>query len=180
METLNYTEYYTYEDYKKWEGDWELIKGIAYAIVPSPIKKHQNLNVKITAQLEKWFENCKECEVLIEEDYKIAEDTVVRPDISVVCNDENEIYIAKAPLIIVEIISTKTARRDEVVKFSLYEAEKVKYYILVYPNDLKAKVFKHNGERFIKEGDFSNETYEFEECEAKIDFERVFRKYREK
>ena len=36
-------EYYTYDDYIKWEGDWELIDGIAYAMAPSPLKTHQNL-----------------------------------------------------------------------------------------------------------------------------------------
>ncbi|SMC08793.1 Uma2 family endonuclease [Nitratiruptor tergarcus] len=180
MGALENLEHYTYEDYKLWEGDWELIDGVAYTMAPSPVKRHQSLTVKISTQLEEWFEDCGECEVLVEEDYKIAEDTVVRPDIAVVCDDENENYIAKAPLIIVEIISPKTARRDEVVKFSLYETEGVKYYVLIYMDDLRAKIFKHNGERFIKEGDFSHETYEFTEskCPAKIDFKRVFKKYR--
>ena len=36
-------EYYTYDDYIHWEGDWELIDGIAYAMAPSPLKSHQNL-----------------------------------------------------------------------------------------------------------------------------------------
>jgi len=178
MGAIAYQEYYTYEDFKNWEGDWELIGGVAYAMAPSPLKIHQSLNARIVAQLVESFEECEECEVLVEEDYKIAEETVVRPDISVVCNDENEIYIAKAPLIIVEIISPKTARRDEVVKFSLYEAERVKYYILVYPDDLRAKVYKHNGIKFVKEGDYTKETYYFEECGAKIDFKRVFKRYR--
>jgi len=35
-------------------------------MAPSPTKKNQNLNVKITAQLKKWFENCKECEAKID------------------------------------------------------------------------------------------------------------------
>ncbi len=27
-------EYYTYDDYKEWDGDWELIDGVAYAMAP--------------------------------------------------------------------------------------------------------------------------------------------------
>jgi len=44
---LNYIEYYTYEDYKRWEGDWELIEGMPYSMAPAPFKRHQNLSLKI-------------------------------------------------------------------------------------------------------------------------------------
>jgi len=27
---------YTYEDYKLWEGDWELLEGVPSAMAPSP------------------------------------------------------------------------------------------------------------------------------------------------
>ncbi len=180
MANLAYLEHYTYEDYKLWEGDWELINGHPYAMAPSPMKKHQNLNAHITAQLVEFYEECLECEVLIEEDYIIDDDTVVRPDIAVVCNDPNQDYISKSPEIIVEIVSPRSSLKDEKIKFELYEKEKVKYYILVYPNFLKAKIYRHNGEKFIKEGDFFSQTFEFKdlECKPKIDFERVFRKYR--
>ena len=31
-------ETYTYDDYKNWQGDWELIYGHPYAMAPSPDK----------------------------------------------------------------------------------------------------------------------------------------------
>jgi len=177
---LNYIEYYTYEDYKRWEGDWELIEGVPYAMAPAHFKRHQNLSVKISTQFENQLENCEICEVLIEEDYKISEGTILRPDISIVCNDKNPNFISIAPEIVVEIISPSTAKRDEIVKFSLYEFERVKYYVLIYPNELKAKIFKHNGEKYIKEGDFLDGVYEFEtSCgKVKLDFTKAFKRYR--
>ena len=176
---LAYLPNYTYEDYKHWQGDWELIDGFAYAMAPAPVRKHQNLNVKIATQLEESLEECLECEVLVEEDYKIDDYTVLRPDIAVVCNDDNENYISKAPEIVVEIISPATKLRDENLKFFIYERERVKYYVLVYPNELKAKIFKHNGEKFINQGVFTDKTYEFKDntCYAKIDFQRVFKRW---
>ncbi len=33
---------YTYKDYELWEGDWELIKGIPYAMSPAPNWRHQD------------------------------------------------------------------------------------------------------------------------------------------
>ena len=44
---IEYLPYYTYEDYKHWEGRWELIYGIAYAMSPMPMIKHQNITGKI-------------------------------------------------------------------------------------------------------------------------------------
>jgi len=34
---------YIYEDYRHWQGDWELIDGYPFAMAPSPYGKHQKL-----------------------------------------------------------------------------------------------------------------------------------------
>ena len=41
--------HYTYDDYKTWEGEWELIDGIPFArnssmMAPAPEIKHQGLD----------------------------------------------------------------------------------------------------------------------------------------
>jgi len=173
-------EYYTYEDYKNWEGDWELIDGIPLAMAPSPVKSHQLITTLISYQLLKKLFGCNKCEVMVEIDYKINEDTILKPDIVVTCKDDkNEKYISVAPDIIVEVISPSTAKRDEKFKFEIYEAENVKYYILVYPQDKKAKIYKHNGEKYIKIDDFTTQKYNFDEleCEAEINFKEVFERF---
>ena len=171
---------YTYDDYKLWEGNWELINGIAVAMSPAPVRKHQGLAVEILYNLREQLDDCNECEVLGEVDYKVSDSTVLRPDIALTCNEENDAYLTKAPEIIIEILSPSTAKRDENYKFDIYEAEKVKYYILVYPDDLRAKVYKLDGKLYDKQGDFSYETYNFEEttCKLTINFERVFKRFR--
>jgi len=173
-------EYYTYEDYKKWEGDWELIGGIPMAMSPAPMRKHQSIASEIIRYIGNQLENCQRCEVLGEVDYKVDEDTILRPDIVLTCDETNDTYLTKAPEIVIEIISKSTAKRDEKYKFDIYEAEKVKYYILVYPDDLKAKVYKLDDKEYDKQGDFTLESYEFEEslCGVSLDFERVFRRFR--
>ena len=52
MSNLSYKENYTIEDYNRWEGDWELIYGDAYAMAPSSVYGHQFVNGKIYRQLE--------------------------------------------------------------------------------------------------------------------------------
>jgi len=36
--------HYTYDDYSQWEGRWELIDGIAYAMTPAPWFSHQRVS----------------------------------------------------------------------------------------------------------------------------------------
>ncbi len=171
-------EYYTYEDYKLWEGDWELIYGQPVAMAPAPVIDHQLLIVSISTQFYYQLEECEECQVLVEEDWKISDDTVVRPDVAIVCGNKNDNYIAKAPEVVVEIVSPSTAKRDEKVKFEIYEKEKVQYYVIVYPEDKKAKIYKLQGSRFEKEGDFFDEIYDFSDitCPVQLDCKRAFKK----
>ncbi|MEA3491533.1 MAG: Uma2 family endonuclease [Campylobacterota bacterium] len=173
-------EYYTYDDYKEWEGEWELIDGIPLAMSPAPLRRHQGIATVIIAELHNQLEACQECEVLGEIDYKVSDDTILKPDIVLTCGETNESYLTKAPEIIVEIISKSTAKRDEKYKFEIYEREKVNYYILLYPNDLRAKIYRLKGSKYDKEGDFLQESYSFEEttCEITLDFARVFKRFR--
>jgi len=173
-------EYYTYDNYKEWKGEWELIDGIAYAMAPSPMISHQAIAGEITFELVSSVRKCKACLVVIEQDWKIDEMTVLKPDISLICNETNLAHISKSPLIVVEVISKSTAIRDEKYKFEIYKKEGVKYYILVYPNELIAKVYKLQEGQYIKVSDFSLETYEFDDlaCKASINFKSVFEKFR--
>ena len=58
--------------------------------------------------------------------------------------------------------------------------EGVPFYILVYPDDLRAKIYKLKENEYIKEGDFTLEEYKFDnlDCKASISFKDVFAKFR--
>ena len=173
-------EYYTYEDYRHWEGDWELIDGIAYAMSPAPMINHQNVATEILYHLRGQLDTCLQCKVLGEVDYKISDDTILRPDIVLTCDERGDRYLTKAPEIVIEILSPSTASRDEKYKFALYEQEKVRYYILVYPEDLRAKIYRLKDSRYDKVGDFLTEHYHFDKtsCGIELNFEKVFRRLR--
>ncbi len=174
--TARYIPSYTYEDYKQWEGDWELIDGVPVAMVPSPVSEHQMILAQLAKELVEAVEECEECFVLVEEDWKIDEKSVVRPDISVVCGELTD-FIQKAPFIAVEIVSPSSAERDEDVKFALYAEEGVRYYILVYPRDCKAKIYRLEDGKYKKVGDFLSEKAKLKgRCDVEIDFASVFRK----
>ena len=113
-------EFYTYDDYKQWEGEWELIDGIPHAMAPAPVISHQLLATEITRIFGNQLEECDKCFVVMEEDYKVDEYTVLKPDVSVICNQMGD-YIIKAPEVIVEVISPSTAKRDEKTAGNLLE-----------------------------------------------------------
>ena len=176
MGNLDYKEFYSKDDYLNWEGNWELVEGVAYAMSPSPSFNHQYSNGKIFRELDQQLDNCQKCYAVIETDWEVSNDTVVRPDSMVICYEPDE-RLVKTPDIIFEIISKSSARKDENLKFSLYEREGVKYYILVYPTEKKAKVYFLKDGKYIKEGDFSLEKYEFnlKECNIVFDFSFIWR-----
>lgn len=175
-------EHYGYDDYCHWEGKWELIAGAPIAMTPSPVINHQAISANTLFELKKSIGQCERCMVLMKEDWKISDDTVVRPDVVLICDEPNDKYITRAPEIIVEVISKTTAKRDEIFKFEIYEKEKVPFYIIVYPDDCKAKLYKLENNKYSKQGDFCKETYRFNgtTCQALIDFDAVFRAFRER
>jgi len=167
--------HYTYDDYLQWDGAWEIIYGVAYAMSPAPMIEHQTISNNIAWQLKESFDNCKACKTLLPVDWKIAEDTIVQPDNLVICHEPtNKKYLTKAPKIIFEILSPSTASKDKNLKFKLYESEGVKYYIIVNPDDKVAKVYVLKDGKYIKVCDASDEvvTFEVSECqEEKIPFD---------
>jgi Uma2 family endonuclease len=175
-----YLPYYTYSDYVNWEGDWELIDGIAYAMAPSPMLTHQAISMLLGTTLTESLKKCKKCMVVSEMDYKISDDTILRPDIALICGQLRGAYIKKSPELIIEVVSKSSAMRDEKIKLALYQEEKVKYYILLYPDDLKAKIYRLENNQYEKVIDLLEGSFDFEniECPATIDFDFVFERFR--
>ncbi len=177
MLAIKYEEFYTIEDYKHWEGNWELIEGTAYAMSPSPSITHQSTAGKIFAILNASLQNCPKCQALFEIDWEVCSDTVVRPDLLVVCYELDE-KVTKRPEMIFEIVSPSSVKRDEQLKYALYQQEGVGYYCIVYPEKNVAKLYKLHEGRYIKVNDFSDEMYRFEldQCTFAFDFSKIWRK----
>ena len=117
-------ERYTYADYLSWpDGErWEIIAGEPYSMSPAPSRQHQQILGALFAKFYYYLED-KACRVypapfdvrLFQENDKHDEiDTVVQPDIVVVCDDKklDDKGCQGAPDLIIEIISQSTAKKD--------------------------------------------------------------------
>jgi len=178
MSALPVMQAYTVEDYRQWEGDWELINGQPVAMAPSPALGHQITSFAIAQQLGENLDHCPHCQALFEIDVQFSEDTVVRPDVLVICYTPEGDRLTRAPDLIFEVISPKTARVDEVIKFNLYRSEAVAHYVLVYPDTKKAKVWRLIDGDYRKVADFHDETHRFDlsKCSFDFDFSRLWKR----
>jgi Uma2 family endonuclease len=168
-----YRPHYTYEDYCLWEGKWELIEGMPYAMSPAPVPAHQTVNANMYVIFKEAFKNsCKKCKAYITIDWKIASDTVVEPDLLIVCDKIEKKYLDFTPFLVAEILSPSTASKDRGEKMELYQMQQVKYYIIADPKFKKLEIYQLNNSVFEPVAvDPSTFTFQFEEgCTAKVSF----------
>ena len=150
------TTHYTVDDYYELgeHGErkyirWELIKGI-FKMSPAPLSKHQGVSGNLYFELRKHFKKRK-CKVMSAPfDVRLAEDTIVQPDLCVIC-DMKKITrrgCSGAPDLIVEILSNSTEKIDEVEKLHLYEEYGVKEYWITHPEKEWVKQYVLAGDKF--------------------------------
>jgi len=182
MGALKLVESYTYDDYKNWEGRWELIYGQAIAMSPSPSFDHQRVERDFLSELEQNFDfdSCPDCEMIFEVDWIVSDKITICPDIAMVCNGTDK-FITKRPEIIVEISSKSTAKRDETTKFEIYENEKVPYYVLAYPKYKKLTIYEFDKKknRYKSLGSYRDEKFTFKNIKCKnitIDVKNIFKR----
>ena len=179
MAAKSLMEYFTYDDYKNWEGRWELIEGVPYLMTPAPHPNHQKIVFKIAKEISDnlKFNFANICDVYISPiDWKISEDTVIQPDVALFCEKIKKPYFTSTPLIVVEVLSPATEKKDLEIKFQLYENQKVPFYIIVSPTKKIAHIYKIENDKYklFKEVSNENVEIEFENCKTSIDFSKIF------
>ena len=110
-------------------------------------------------------------------DWIVSDDTVVRPDVMVICGRIEGDYPTRTPRIIFEIISPSTAIQDERLKFELYQSEGVGWYVLVYPERECTRIFKFEDGHMIQEKHNERDKYPFgleENGQFEFDFARIW------
>jgi Uma2 family endonuclease len=169
--------HYIYDDYARWEGKWEIIEGIPYAMTPAPNIKHQDISGNIFWQLKALLGNCSKCKALLPVDWQIAEDTVVQPDVLVVCGENIDgVKLEKTPVLVFEVLSPSTSRKDRGIKYQLYENAGVKYYCIVDPDTDSAEIYVLQKEKYreAKEFDEGRIFFDLGPCQIQFDFKEIF------
>ena len=141
--------HYTYDEYCLWEGRWELIEGIPYAMSPAPSMRHQWIAANVHAELRNAIKksNCKKCKVYDFIDIKVSEDTILQPDAVVLCKETTKAFLDFPAALVVEILSPSTAMKDRNNKFYIYQSQKIPYYIIIDidKNEIEVYHLKEDG-----------------------------------
>ena len=144
---------YTFADVLAWDGNerTEIIDGEPVMMAP-PTTAHQLISMELSRQLGNYLEGKKCLAIpapvavrLFETDGDNPEDvdTMVEPDISVVCDrGKLDKHGCKgAPDMVMEILSPSTQRHDRLVKLGLYQRAGVREYWIVDPDSSTVQVF---------------------------------------
>jgi Uma2 family endonuclease len=132
----SYLPHYRYADYCRWQGDWELYGGIPIAMTPSPFGRHQQCLTRLVLAIGGQLAGTSAgYETLVELDWVVDDDTVVRPDLVVIAGDIPETHLRTAPLLAVEIVSPSSRERDTTYKVDLYRRHSVQHYLIIDPDD---------------------------------------------
>lgn len=173
-----YTPHYTVEDYQRWEGDWELWNGIAVSMSLSPYGKHGALLVRAASEIERAIESVRcAASTLAEVDWIVSQDTIVRPDLSVVCGAPPERHILTPPALVVEILSPSTRERDLTVKRQLYQQQQVAWYLIIDPEASTIEVLNLDESGVYQSLPKQNEVNIAicDDCKLKVDLARILR-----
>jgi len=152
---LDLEKKYTYADYLTWQFDEmvELIRGKVFRMSPAPSEAHQWVVGAMHAQIFMYLKgkNCKSypapfdvrLELPIDKQTDKKNDTVVQPDICIICDLSkiDKSGCKGAPDLIIEILSKGTARKDLTEKYKLYEHAGVKEYWIVRPYEQTVSPF---------------------------------------
>lgn len=139
------------EDWAQWEGQWELIHGVAFDMTPAPSFEHQEVAGNLYLQIGNALQEARKkygkspCQVLFAPlDVFLSVNpltpSVVQPDLVILCDPSKKSSrgIEGSPDLVVEILSPRTAAKDTVRKRWLYESAGVPEYLIVDPDSREA------------------------------------------
>ncbi|MCL2221715.1 MAG: Uma2 family endonuclease [Oscillospiraceae bacterium] len=156
LPAYNRNGYYTYADYLTWDDDerWELIDGKSY-LMSAPNRKHQTALGDLYFLLRLFLKG-KKCEAFLAPfDVRLnadtLDDTVVQPDLMVVC-DKSKLSDGKgvvgAPDLIIEILSPSNPNHDRVTKYKKYCETGVREFWIVDPEEKNVAVNTLSDEKY--------------------------------
>lgn len=168
--------HYIYSDWESWEGQWELIHGIPYAMGPLPVPRHQQIAASLTAEFHFQLKKCSKCAAYQPLDYRVADDIILQPDMLVVCEKITKKFLDFPPALVAEILSPSTLLKDRHSKFSIYEAQGIKYYLILSPENEEVEIYQSENSVFALKEKGKNFTYNFDfgDCKATINFAEIW------
>ena len=145
----------TYDDYVGLPNDgkrYEILDG-ELSVSPAPMTRHQIASINLTTILNAFVRQGRIGRVLeAPTDVILAQTTIVQPDILFVRAERASIITDRAvegpPDLVVEILSTWTARQDRTTKAALYARFAIPHYWIVDPEARMIELYGTEGDSY--------------------------------
>lgn len=177
MSTYDLPHYFI-SDWEQWEGKWELVSGIPFAMAPAPSRKHQLLNFLIGNAFLTASKTCGKCRPELEINYRISEDTVLEPDMVIVCGDlDGGNYLETTPELVMEVLSPSTAQNDLNVKSRIYAEQGIPYYLIVHPDEEWIRIQALAEGEWVELEQFKDGSFTFDlaGCKVEVEFTGIWK-----
>lgn len=152
------SEHYTYTDYLEWDEDFraEIVDGEMYVMSP-PATYHQGISGALYLKIGNFLEDkpykvyAAPFGVRLFPEQNHSDDTIVEPDISVICDTSklDKRGCNGAPDMVIEILSPSSSHRDRMLKFNLYLKAGVREYWVVDPDAKLVQVHLLDEGRYV-------------------------------
>ncbi len=145
-------------------------------MLPSAKWQHNTVQLRLSKQAINKFDTSDYCNCMVftELDWKISNETVVRPDVMIVCGEIKGDYLEFPPVLIVEILSPASLLKDRNIKFELYRENGVKYYIMADYTKETVEVFELTDNKYksVEKSSFILTI----NCSVDFNFTEIFKK----
>lgn len=144
------TKIFTYQDYLELPEEpgysFEILEGMLVK-EPSPNVIHQRVSRRIQRILEDYFWEIDPGAEIFDAplDVTLNDITVVQPDVFYISGEQKRIVkdtrIDGPPMLVVEIISPSSSRKDRLQKLRIYQKAQVQHYWLINPEEKTLECF---------------------------------------
>lgn len=158
------------------ETKHEYLDGYVYAMAGAS-KNHDRINKTLARKLAEHLDNSP-CEVLGQDiKLRVADTKFFYPDVMVVCEDDNgNAYYTEKPLVIVEVLSSATQRKDRTIKRLAYQSlASLQEYVLIEQDFVEIEVCRRasgwNSQHY-----FLGDEVEFKSLDLKLSVAAIYRR----
>jgi Uma2 family endonuclease len=151
----------------------ELIDGTVYAMAGASAN-HERISVNVLRKLGNYLEN-KPCEPFGSDMKLRINANFFYPDVMVDCHfDNSEPYFTQTPLIIVEVLSKSTRKKDTTFKFISYiNIPSLQEYVLIEQDFVDVQVFRRS-ENWLARHYFLGDDITFESIGLTLSVEDIY------
>ena len=136
------------EELFEFDSERELIGGRFFSLEEAYHSQHQKIAFRVKKELSRNLTTDSFQTIMYPFFLKITDKDVVKPDVMITSEFNEEEHYTKKPEIVVEVLSISTTFKDNEVKLKLYESEQIPFYMIIDPKVGDIKIYKLEDEKY--------------------------------